>query len=169
MASVRREDLFEVGLYDETFRLYGGEDEYLGYVLWKAGVRLVFAPEARATHLRTPSLASYAHRYREYGMSSLPVMLEKCPDYIRDQLPSLLLPLADRIASEYSANGARREYPLRIRVGAMALHAALNPVFVYMLEKWVAATDRVAPLYFSGSIRLLQLAWLMQGLRRRLR
>jgi GT2 family glycosyltransferase len=47
-ASIRREDLLAVGLFDEEFRLYGNEDLELAVRLRKGGVELQFARDALA-------------------------------------------------------------------------------------------------------------------------
>jgi GT2 family glycosyltransferase len=46
--SIRKEVFLEVGLFDESFRIYGNEDVELAIRLLAAGVRFVYAPAARA-------------------------------------------------------------------------------------------------------------------------
>jgi len=46
--SIRREVLMEVGLFDESFRIYGNEDLELSLRLMKAGVTLQYSAEALA-------------------------------------------------------------------------------------------------------------------------
>lgn len=49
--SVRREDLFVVGLFDEYFQDWGFEDLDLGYRLFRSGVRFQLSRQAAAVHL----------------------------------------------------------------------------------------------------------------------
>ncbi|MEU2778610.1 glycosyltransferase [Streptomyces sp. NPDC007162] len=49
--SVRREDLFLVGLFDEAYRGWGFEDLDLGYRLFRSGVRFRLSRQAAAVHL----------------------------------------------------------------------------------------------------------------------
>jgi GT2 family glycosyltransferase len=44
--SIRREVLIEVGAFDEDFKVYGHEDYELAWRLMRAGVQLVYSPEA---------------------------------------------------------------------------------------------------------------------------
>ncbi len=49
-ASVRREELVEIGGFDENFTGYGHEDLELGYRLKKAGISLLYEPKAVNYH-----------------------------------------------------------------------------------------------------------------------
>ncbi|MHB8151470.1 MAG: glycosyltransferase family 2 protein [Bacillati bacterium] len=49
-ASVRRVDLLRVGCFDESFTGYGHEDLELGYRLQKAGIEIVYEPQAVNYH-----------------------------------------------------------------------------------------------------------------------
>ncbi|MFN2527810.1 MAG: glycosyltransferase family 2 protein [Candidatus Baltobacteraceae bacterium] len=51
-ASVRRQDLIEVGGFDENFTGYGHEDLELGYRLERAGVAICYEPRAVNYHLQ---------------------------------------------------------------------------------------------------------------------
>ena len=58
--SIHREVLLEVGAFDESFRIYGNEDLELSVRLSKAGVQLVFSPEAVAYQHYTKEFAALA-------------------------------------------------------------------------------------------------------------
>jgi len=47
--SIRRDVLLEAGLFDEAFKVYGNEDLELSLRLSRAGVRLVYSPDAWPT------------------------------------------------------------------------------------------------------------------------
>ena len=53
-ASCRREDALAVGMFDESFVGYGGEDLDLGFRLTRAGIRIHSAPELMAFHQPHP-------------------------------------------------------------------------------------------------------------------
>jgi glycosyltransferase involved in cell wall biosynthesis len=44
--SIRREDMLEYGMYNEEFTIYGNEDVELAYRLLKAGIVIVYDPDA---------------------------------------------------------------------------------------------------------------------------
>jgi len=58
--SIRREVLLEAGAFDESFRIYGNEDLELSVRLSKAGVQLVYSPEAMAYQHYTKDFAALA-------------------------------------------------------------------------------------------------------------
>ena len=59
-ASVRRQELVDVGLFEERFRIYGNEDLELAYRLVRSGIELGYAPDAVARQHYDKSLASLA-------------------------------------------------------------------------------------------------------------
>jgi GT2 family glycosyltransferase len=79
-SSVRRSRLEKVGLFDEEFHLYGGEDTELGIRLGKAGCVFLYAPDALAHHLHVVNLDQLCERLEAYGEHALPGMLEKHPE-----------------------------------------------------------------------------------------
>jgi GT2 family glycosyltransferase len=58
--SIRRDVLTSVGAFDESFTIYGNEDLELSVRLVKAGVRIVFSPEALAYQTYTKDFAALA-------------------------------------------------------------------------------------------------------------
>jgi GT2 family glycosyltransferase len=81
--SIRRDDLFAVGGFDETFRLYGNEDLELFLRLSKSGVRCVYNADALAYQ-------HYAKRFAELALDTIAkgrtavLLASKHPDAIRD-------------------------------------------------------------------------------------
>jgi GT2 family glycosyltransferase len=69
--SVCRQDLLQVGFFDETFREYGSEDVELFYRLLKGGIRPVYAPEALAYQYYDKDLAGLAKDSIDKGRSAV--------------------------------------------------------------------------------------------------
>jgi GT2 family glycosyltransferase len=70
-ASVRRDDLLRVALFDESFTGYGHEDLELGYRLQKSGVELRYDPEAVNFHWHPVPYGEQLGRMRLAGVSSV--------------------------------------------------------------------------------------------------
>jgi glycosyltransferase involved in cell wall biosynthesis len=69
--SLRRDVLLEVGLYDESFTVYGNEDLELSLRLRAAGVTLLFDPEALARQHYEKPLAQLVRDTREKGATAV--------------------------------------------------------------------------------------------------
>jgi GT2 family glycosyltransferase len=78
--SVRREQLVRVGLFDEGFTGYGGEDLELGYRLHRDGAQFHFLPGAIAFHHHLRSLDQLCRLMRTYGLQSMPLLLSMHPE-----------------------------------------------------------------------------------------
>ncbi len=69
--SVRAEDLWSVGGFDEGFRGYGWEDIEMGLRLHRAGVELHWEPEAFAWHHHVESLEERLRKQRQAGVNAV--------------------------------------------------------------------------------------------------
>ena len=77
--------LFEkIGLFDENFTGWGGEDLELGVRFEEAGIPIIFEPRANAIHHHHRSLNSLLNNLRIYGEKSIPLLLEKHPQLYRE-------------------------------------------------------------------------------------
>ena len=159
ITSVRRTDLLAVGLFDCSFRYARGEDEYMGYLLWKLGVRIIFGEAARALHYDTTSISRYklksieVSRVGQEVLGAYEVILDKAPEYFELTKLRFVLPI-DRQKDSY----ARIIIKLGIRI-------ALNPVVVFLLERWTIITDHYPWLYCGPLYRALIAGWHLQGQR----
>ena len=79
-SSLQRQWLLEVGLFDERFHTYGGEDLELGYRLHGAGARFRFAKVAGSLHHRARPLRQMSELMYTYGRHSLPLLVDKHPE-----------------------------------------------------------------------------------------
>lgn len=97
--SVRRQALLEIGGFDGRIR-FGSEDEDLCWRLLRAfpGSRLVFDPDARATHHFKPSLRDTLRRSRVYGSGSA-MMFHKWPSVRPTFFPFPIIVLAILVLS----------------------------------------------------------------------
>jgi glycosyltransferase involved in cell wall biosynthesis len=69
--SVRADDLWAVGGFDEGFRGYGWEDIEMGFRLHRAGVELHWEPEAFAWHYHVESLEERLRKQRQAGVNAV--------------------------------------------------------------------------------------------------
>ncbi len=79
-ASVERVDLLRVGSFDESFTGYGHEDLELGYRLQRAGVEIVYEPEAVNYHCQDVSVGDQKEKMKLAGRSTVR-FYRKHPDY----------------------------------------------------------------------------------------
>jgi len=89
--SIRRDVLLEVGPFDEAFRIYGNEDLELSLRLTKAGVTLVYAPQALAYQRYSKDFAALARDTIAKGKTAV-LLASKHPD----ALPALQLSAYDQ-------------------------------------------------------------------------
>lgn len=69
--SIPKKDLLKAGLFDEAFQGYGYEDLELGYRVSKAGLPILYLPEAVNYHLHPRSLESRKETQRLAGISAV--------------------------------------------------------------------------------------------------
>lgn len=81
--SIRPEVLLEVGAFDESFSIYGNEDLELSVRLSKAGVQLVFSPEALAHQHYTKDFAALARDNIAKGRTAV-LLASKHPETYHD-------------------------------------------------------------------------------------
>lgn len=92
--SVKRDLLMEVGLFDERFRQFGGEDLELGCRLNKAGAEFVYAPEAQTWRTDYGDIPELSKKMAIYGEFSLPLILQTHPELKELVKIHLLEPMA---------------------------------------------------------------------------
>ncbi len=79
-ASVRRDDLVRVGSFDESFTGYGHEDLELGYRLEKAGIRILYEPNAVNYHCQDVPHEDQKEKMKLAGRSTVR-FYRKHPDW----------------------------------------------------------------------------------------
>ena len=78
--SLERDLLLDVGLFDERFREFGGEDLELGYRLNRAGASFIYAPQAISLRRDYRDVRQLCKAMETYGQHSLPILLERHPE-----------------------------------------------------------------------------------------
>ncbi|MEE3235264.1 MAG: glycosyltransferase [Candidatus Latescibacterota bacterium] len=78
-SSVPKALLDRTGPFDEDFKTYGGEDLELGARLHSKGARFFYIPEALSYHHHSRPLKEFCQLMYDYGLKSLPIVLEKHP------------------------------------------------------------------------------------------
>jgi glycosyltransferase involved in cell wall biosynthesis len=82
--SVPRSVLERIGLFDETFTAWGGEDLDFGVHLEEAGIAIVYEPHAKAWHHHHRPLNDLLKNLRIYGEKSIPHLVDKHPQLYRE-------------------------------------------------------------------------------------
>jgi glycosyltransferase involved in cell wall biosynthesis len=157
ISSVRRSDLFNAGLFDENIRGYGSEDEKMGYMLSRCGVRILFAREARAVHCDTVSLKRTKLKTIELYLGGYRTLLEQSPEYFERSMVRYLLPV----------NWAK-DSP-NVIMFKLILAITLNKLVLILIETWLLRTDRVSFLYCPPLFRILMAGWGYHAVRSHLR
>lgn len=95
-ASIRKQHLFEAGLFDEDFVEYGWEDLELGIRLRQRGLKAVQVPEAKGYHykkrLTVADVPGWCQRERERGHTAV-IFYRKVPTF-RVRMMTLITPVA---------------------------------------------------------------------------
>ncbi len=151
--SIRHVDLLAAGMLDTCFHLYGGEDVYLGFCLKQLGIRILFGEDARSWHYDDVSILRYKLKIMETAREGLKIILRKSPEYFEGTQLRFLLPV-----------NWKKDSPWRIFL-KLCIRAFLNPVTVFLMERWAISTDRRSFLYFGPLYRLLVAGWAVLGIR----
>jgi hypothetical protein len=132
---------------------YGGEDEFLGYQLRQAGIRIVFAEAARSEHIDDVSIGRYKRKILEANRGGYLTLMRRIPDFFVGTGAAFLQPMRPRHDS------------MRVLLAKAGTRLVLNPVTTMLLEMWVRATDRVSFLYLPWVCRALVGGWSLAGQR----
>ncbi|MEN6623950.1 MAG: glycosyltransferase [Smithella sp.] len=151
--SVKRTDLIEVGMFDNSFRYYGGEDEYLGQCLKEKGIRLVFADNAYTSHYDILSLMRYKKKIIESSKYGLKIIMNKRPEYIESTMLKYLIPVS-----------FKKDKFSRVLI-KVVMRLGLNRYNVYLIEHWAKHTDCIPLLYSHYLHRALIAGWCIAGLK----
>lgn len=152
IASMPYSTVKEVGLFDSTFKYYGGEDTDYGIRLGNHGVRLIFGASVKAYHNDPVFLQKYKNKRVEAAREGFKIMLKKHPGCYDNTWISLLVPIN------------KEKDPLLLMVMKLILKIALNPVNIAIIEYWLQKTNKYRLLYSSSLYKLAVMGWTLVGL-----
>ena len=97
--AIKKNALHDIGVFDETFKKYGGEDTDLAIRLFeKHGNQFLYFNNLITYHHGQKSLGSFFKNMRDYGENNLPRLIKKYPEHKKhfgghwlDSIFSLLL------------------------------------------------------------------------------
>jgi len=153
ISSVRRDVLLAVGMFDEHIRGYGAEDEQMGFLLSQAGVRIVFAEEARALHYDFVSLTRSKLKTIEIYQGGYRQVLQKNPKFFDTTMVRYLLPM----------NLGKDSFKLFII--KIFLAVILNKLSVHMLELFLKLIDSRHWLYCKSLYKIMIAGWGFNAIR----
>ena len=154
--SFRREDILNrVGVVNEEFQRYGGEDYEFGYRVARAGLKIRFAPDAVVEHY-------------EHG-GSIRQYMKKLYITSRDSLPVLyrLAPGSRETALSWLLETPTTEDRWRHRWAQIMIRLALQRGIVNAVERLLESTDRVGWCYWPVLFRYAFAGAMLRGIRDR--
>ena len=152
IASIPYSTVMEVGLFDSTFKYYGGEDTDYGIRLGNHGVRLVFGTSVKAYHNDPVLLQKYKNKRIEAAREGFKIMMKKHPGCYDNTWISLLDPIN------------KREDQIFLIVIKLILKITLNPFNLSIIEYWLQKTNKYRLLYSSNLYKFAVMGWTLQGL-----
>ncbi|MEV4625133.1 glycosyltransferase [Micromonospora sp. NPDC049523] len=114
--SARTAELREVGLFDEVFQSWGGEDIDLAYRLHRAGARFVLARDASAIHYphhkdfdknEEAAAGNYQYIARKYG-TPIAALMQGSPDIHPFNINDIIVERGLPSCADYLAQGVSR-------------------------------------------------------------
>jgi GT2 family glycosyltransferase len=152
IASIPSSTVKEVGLFDSTFKYYGGEDTDYGIRLGKHGVRLIFGASVKAYHNDPVFLQKYKNKRIEAAREGFKIMLKKHPGCYDNTWISLLVPIN------------KRKNPISLIGIKILLRMALNPFNISLIECLLQKTNKYRFLYLSSLYKIAVMGWTLRGL-----
>ena len=152
IASLPYSTVMEVGLFDSTFKYYGGEDTDYGIRLGNLGVRLIFGASVIAYHNDPVFLEKYKNKRIEAAREGFKIMLKKHPGCYDNTWIGLLVPIN------------KREDSIFLIFLKISLRMALNPFNLSIIEYWLKKTNKYRLLYLSGLYKFAIMGWTLKGL-----
>lgn len=152
ICGMRRSHFNKVGGFSESFTFYGGEDVHMGDSLNKFGVRIKYAPHARADHFDTVNIERYRVKYMEAGREGIRLIMSTNSRFFEKSAIRFLLPPPK--------NESINDMILRIIVTL-----ALNKYSELLLRHIAKRTNRFGFLYSKILYHVLFACWMYAGLK----
>jgi GT2 family glycosyltransferase len=150
--SFRREDAMKVGLLDERFRYYGGEDIDFALRLKRSGVQLVYCEGAKGTHYDSVNLGRYKEKVVQVARNGLKIGIVETPELIESSGYKFLVPY----------DGARDSL-IRLLVKSI-IRFITNRRLIQGIERFAYWSDTKPSLYSKYLYYYLIAGWTVAGL-----
>jgi GT2 family glycosyltransferase len=150
--SFRKEEAMAIGLLDERFRYYGGEDTDFGARLKRLGVRILFCEDARGEHYDTVNLNRYKEKITQLARNGLKISIEETPELIEASRYRFLLP--------YN----RRRDSMDLIFIKFVLRLMTFRRFLSIAERFAMWSDRKPNCYCTWLYYYLTSGWTITGL-----
>jgi glycosyltransferase involved in cell wall biosynthesis len=152
IASIPYSTVMEVGLFDSTFKYYGGEDTDYGIRLGNHRVRLIYGDSVKAYHNDPVYLEKYKNKRIEAAREGFKIMLKKHPGCYDNNWISLLTPVDKRIDT------------ISIVMLKSLLKLFFNQFNMFIIEYWLKRTNKYRLIYSSLLYKLAVMGWTLKGL-----
>ena len=150
-SSVKSEDAFAIGLFEEGLKKYGSEDELFGHRFINSGGRVIFCPHAKIIHDDGNILPKYWRtKYIELGRYSLRTLKDKEPSLVENSLYDYLMNV-----------NKDDDFITKIKKKIIAIGSL--SVFRVPIETFVFKTDHISFFYIPFLFRYLTVAWMKTG------
>src|ERR1017187_1378614 len=150
--SFRREDAIKVGMLDERFRYYGGEDVDFAFRLKRRGVRIVFCERAKGEHVDIVTLSRYKEKILQTARNALKIMATEAPELVESSGYRYLVPY----------NRCRDSVTMRLLKCFVPF--LMSRRIVRCAERFVGWSDSMPMLYWAWVYHYLIAGWTIAGM-----
>lgn len=152
ICGMRNEDFIKAGGFNESFTFYGGEDVEMGNSLRKIGVRIQYAPLAKADHYDSVNIDRYRVKFTEAGREGVKLIL-KSDIHFFDNSPI-------RFFLTPSKKESFKDELMRFFISLL-----LNKYSEFILRMIAKLTNRFGFLYSKKLYHILFACWMYIGLK----
>jgi len=151
-SSIKREDAFSVGLFEESLGKYGSEDELFGHRFIASGGQIMYCDETKILHDDNDvSPRFWKVKFMELGHYGLRMLAEKEADLVDSTLYSYVMPID------------RKRDGLVKSLKKIFINIMCQNIFRVPIEKYVFHTDDKKMFKNFFFYRYLTLAWIRSG------
>lgn len=151
-SSVSKEDAFSIGLFEESLKKYGSEDELFGYRFIKSGGKIIFNNETKIIHDDDNiSPKFWKTKFMELGKYGLRTLVEKEPQFVKSTLYTYLMPVNVK------------EDEISKVIKKMIINIVSTPLFWRPIEYIVFNTDHLKNFNIPIFYRYITVVWMKRG------
>lgn len=151
ICGVNRFDFISAGSFNESFKYYGGEDNAMGFSLKQMGVRICYAPKAKADHYDEVEIERYKVKFTEAGREGVKLILLIDSNFFDNSNFRFLLPISlkDNLLN---------------KLIKIMLKFVLNSYLEKLLRNYLKLTNSTNFLFSKLLFHILFSCWMYQGL-----